>query len=342
MNLKQLSELLGLSQTTVSRALNGFPEVSEATRRRVQEAAQKHGYRANSRARGLATGQAKVIGHLIPVHDRHEIFNPIFGDFIAGAAQTYALHGFELMLSLIEDGDAERSYREIASRGSVDGVILHTPRQDDWRISLLSELQLPFVVHGQSSDCSVAHSFVDVDNHKAITLVTEHLIALGHQRIGYIGGLDGPDFSYRRRVAFDMTLAEAGLSCDPAHRSSSEMTEASGYVAAQAMLDTAHPPTALVTSSIAQAIGARRALFDRDLRPGRDLSITTHDDMLSYLSNGTDKPVFTASQSSVREAGQLCAEILISRISKPTIDHRTIVLEPDLVIGGSTGPCPSA
>ena len=85
MKLKELSELLNLSQTTVSRALNGYPEVSEATRRRVQAAAKAHGYRPNIRARSLATGRAMAIGHVIPVTAQHEMVNPVFTDFLAGA-----------------------------------------------------------------------------------------------------------------------------------------------------------------------------------------------------------------------------------------------------------------
>ena len=85
MNLKMLAAHLGLSQTTVSRALNGYPEVSEATRQRVVEAAQRLNYAPNQRAKGLATGRAMAIGHVIPVSKQHEMMNPVFGDFVAGA-----------------------------------------------------------------------------------------------------------------------------------------------------------------------------------------------------------------------------------------------------------------
>ena len=105
MNLKELSQTLGLSQTTVSRALNGYPEVSEATRQRVEAAARTHNYRPNTRAKSLATGQAMAIGHVIPLATRHEMVNPVFADFIAGAAGTYARHGYEMVLSVIEDGE---------------------------------------------------------------------------------------------------------------------------------------------------------------------------------------------------------------------------------------------
>ncbi|MEP3279537.1 MAG: LacI family DNA-binding transcriptional regulator, partial [Stappiaceae bacterium] len=85
MNLKELSRKLKLSQTTVSRALNGFPEVNEMTRQRVLAAAKTFNYRPSARAKGLATGKAFAIGHIIPTSNKNEMVNPIFADFIAGA-----------------------------------------------------------------------------------------------------------------------------------------------------------------------------------------------------------------------------------------------------------------
>ena len=84
MNLKELSLKLGLSPTTVSRALNGYPEVNEATRERVIAAARRHNYRPNARAIRLATGRAMAVGHVLPLNLRNEMMNPVFSDFTAG------------------------------------------------------------------------------------------------------------------------------------------------------------------------------------------------------------------------------------------------------------------
>ena len=151
MNLKQLAETLGLSQTTVSRAMNGYPEVSEATRARVHAAAARHNYRPNTRARSLATGRSMMIGHVIPVSTRHEMMNPIFSDFISGAGEAYAKAGFDMMLSIVPDDMEDSAYRALARRQSVDGIVIHGPRADDPRIALLKEIGLPFVVHGRAS-----------------------------------------------------------------------------------------------------------------------------------------------------------------------------------------------
>ena len=150
MNLKELSQILGLSQTTVSRALNGYPEVSEATRAKVREAAVKHGYSPNTRAKRLATGKAMSIAHVIPLSSRHEIVNPIFSDFIAGAGETYSRNGYDMLLSVVGDDEEEQVYHKLAASGSVDGVIVHGPRVQDPRVPLLQSLGLPFVVHGLS------------------------------------------------------------------------------------------------------------------------------------------------------------------------------------------------
>ncbi|MDN5789149.1 LacI family DNA-binding transcriptional regulator, partial [Pseudorhodobacter sp.] len=158
MNLKTLSTLLGLSPTTVSRALNGYPEVNEDTRQKVISAAALHNYKPNTRAIRLATGRAMAVGHVIPVGTRHEIVNPIFADFIAGAGETYSRAGYDLMLSIVPDADEAKLYRELRSRGNVDGVIVHSPRQDDFRIGLLHDLGLPFVVHGRASGTSLPYS----------------------------------------------------------------------------------------------------------------------------------------------------------------------------------------
>ena len=342
MNLKELALTLGLSQTTVSRALNGYPEVSEATRRRVREAAQRHAYQPNTRAKALATGRAMSIGHVIPVSTRHEIVNPVFADFIAGASEVYSRHGYDIALSVVSDAEEAETYRGLAAKGRVDGIVVHAPRADDPRIDMLRELGLPFVVHGRASQVDAAYSWLDVNNRRAFQRATEFLIDLGHDRIGLVNGHEHFDFALRRRDGYLAGLAARGIPVDPSLMHSDEMTEANGFAFAQALMDHPAPPTAIITSSMILAIGVRRALADRGVLLGRDVSVITHDDDLSYFNNGRDEPLFTALKSSVREAGQRAAQILIDQIAKPDGPPRHELMEVDLVLGGSTGPMPQA
>lgn len=341
MNLKDLASQLGLSPTTVSRALNGFPEVNEDTRRRVVESARNANYRPNARAKGLATGRANAIGHVIPISSRHEIVNPIFGDFIAGAGEVYSRLGYDMILSIVDDAEQDRAYREIRSKGSVDGIIVHGPAECDPRIPLLTELGLPFVVHGRATGTTLPYSWVDVNSARAFRRATDFLMDLGHRRIALVNGLEFMDFAIRRRRGYVEALAARGLATDPALMVQGEMTETQGHNAAQAMLRLPDPPTAFVTSSLLSAMGVRRAVEEAGLVMGRDVSIVTHDDDLGYLKNGDGEPIFTATRSSVRDAGRRAAGMLIDLINDPAPAPRNELLDAVLVVGNSTGPAPN-
>ena len=341
MNLKELARKLDLSPTTVSRALNGYPEVNEATRERVTAAARRYNYAPNTRAIRLATGRAMAIGHVIPIATRHEIVNPVFADFIAGAGETYSRNGYDMVLSVVPDNDEERAYRELKSRGTVDGVILHAPRADDGRIALLTEIGFPFVVHGRATGAELPYSWVDVNNRRAFQRATEFLLDLGHRRIGLLNGLEFMDFAIRRRKGYTDALEARGIDLDPKLMTSEEMTETAGYRLAKQMLDLPAPPTAMLIASMISAIGARRAIEERGLRLGRDISIIIHDDELSYLRNGEAVPIYTATRSSVREAGRIAAQLLLDIISAPETAPQHRLLEAELIIGQSTGPAPA-
>lgn len=340
MNLKELSAELGLSQTTVSRALNGYPEVNEATRDKVLAAAAKHNYSPNTRAKSLATGRANAIGHVIPMTSSHEMVNPIFGDFIAGAGEVYSANNYEMVLSIVEDGGEEQVYRGYKTRGTVDGVILHGPKMNDSRIELLHDIGLPFVVHGRASGVTTPYSWVDVNNRRAFRRAAEFLMDLGHTRIGFINGLETMDFADRRRGGLQDALTARGLPIDPTLFRNDEMTEMFGYTSAMDMLGLDDAPTAFLVSSIISALGVRRALQERGLRMGVDVSIVTHDDTLSYLANGADVPIFTATRSSVRDAGRALSRMLLAQINDPGAAPQHILLEAELTVGQSTGPAP--
>ena len=348
MNLKQFSELLGLSPTTVSRALSGYPEVRESTRHRVREAARVHGYHPNRRAASLATGRAMAIGHVIPNALDHEMVNPIFGDFLAGAGDVYARRGYDMLLSMVADGDEARTYAQWAARGSVDGLIVHGPRADDPRLGMLLDSALPFVVHGriapQPADGDArtsGYSFVDVDNRRAFARATDLLLDLGHRKIALVNGIEAFDFARRRREGYGAALEARGIAVDPALMRSAEMSEQFGHEAAERMLAGPGAPTAFLVSSLIMAIGVRRAIQDVGLQMGRDVSVVIHDDMLSYLTNGPEVPIFTATRSSVRAAGRRCAEILLDRIESGGGPPVREIWESELVLGSSTGRAPT-
>ena len=149
MNLKQLSHMLALSQTTVSRALNGYPEVNEETRRRVMDAAKRHGYRPNPSARRLATGKTGMIGYVLPTGASVDI-DPHFVEFLSGLGDYARSHELDLVLSPADADDQETTYRRIVANRQVDAVYISSPRPADRRVALLNTLGIPFIVHGRS------------------------------------------------------------------------------------------------------------------------------------------------------------------------------------------------
>lgn len=341
MNLKKLSEILALSQTTVSRALNGFPEVSEATRKKVESAARLHNYTPNTRARSLATGNSHAVGHVIPLSVDHEIVNPVFTDFIAGASEIYSRENFDMILSVVPQNDEEAAYRKFASKGSVDGVIVHGPHENDPRIKLLQDIGMPFVVHGRSGSTEEEnYTWVDMNNTHAFHKATHFLLDLGHHRIGLLNGPLGMDFGTKRLAGYCQALEDHGLKFDPHLCRNHEMTEDYGFESAVEILAMEHPPTAFLTSSIITGIGVRRALDTLNLKIGKDVSLIVHDDELSYLRNGDSEPIYTATRSSVRQAGRLCAELLMQQIANPDRPPHHEILDAELVIGATTGPAP--
>jgi LacI family transcriptional regulator len=341
MNLKELSQTLGLSPTTVSRALNGYPEVSERTRRRVMEAAARYNYAPNSGARRLATGRSMAIGHVLPLSTQHELVNPIFADFIAGAGEVYARSGYDLMLSVVNDRDEEEFYRDLSTRGTVDGLVVHGPRVADPRIAMLTELGIPFVVHGRSSEVATDYSWIDINNRRAFFRATNFLLDLGHRSIALVNGLADMDFARRRLLGYQSALCERGVPLNPALVTNDEMTENYGYETAHRLLASSDAPTAFLVSSIIAAIGVRRAIYDAGLVMGHDISVVIHDDDLSYFRNIGDVPIFTGVRSSVRQAGQQLADVLINAIRNPGQPPQHVLLEAELTVGQSTGPAPA-
>lgn len=336
MNLKQLSEALGLSPTTISRALNGYPEVNIKTRDRVIEAAQRLGYTPNTTAQRLATGRAKAVGHVVPLAE-NDMFNPLFADFIAGAGEAYSKAGYNMVLSVVAPEDEMNSYRGLSSSRNVDGFMMHSPRMDDERIAFLTDLGLPFLVHGRTRH-EDGYSWLDFNNLRAFEHATEMLIELGHKEIALLNGGSTMSFAHRRKLGYETALTNAGITPDPSLIYSEDMTEPFGYQTARMLIAGERPVTAILTSSLISAIGVSRAIAEAGLRMGQDISVMTHDDAMAFLPNGSDRPVFTSSKSSIRKAGRRCAEMLIDMIEGRTTGHQSELWEAEFVIGTSTGP----
>lgn len=337
MNLKELAAHLNLSQTTVSRALNGYPEVGEKTRLRVSEAARRFDYRPNPNATRLATGKSHAIGHVLPA-GRSLMIDPHFSEFIAGAGEVYGRQGFDIVMSVTGPHNEEATYRRFAKSSTVDGVVVHGPEMNDWRLNLLADLGLPFVVHGRAGDRDTGYAWLDIDNRGAFEQAAKLLTDLGHRRIALLNGPEVMTFASHRRQGYEMALQAAGVPIDNSLISSDAMTEENGYRKTRALLSREDRPTAIICSSILLASGAIRAVHEAGLRIGKEISLIAHDDGLPFLRAEGLSPPLTTTRSSIRAAGSRIAELLLQMIVSPSLELPHELWNAELIVRGSTGP----
>ena len=341
-SLKELAKHLGLSQTTVSRGLANYPEVTEATKTRIRKAAIQLSYAPSSSAQKLAMGRSFTIGHVI-TRTKHMTINPFYADFIAGASETYAAHGYDMLLSMTDPEDELTTYRNLTTAQKIDGFILSEPVPDDPRIALMQQLGVPFVVHGrahETADEAGQYCWLDVNNRAGFAQGTAYLIAQGHHDIALLNGPENLYFALQRRKGFEQAMAQAGITPKPNWHGLFGMSEQAGYDIGKGLLQSSSPPSAILCSSFLAALGIQRAANELGIKIGQDLSVICWDDCLSGFYNSAANPQFTALQSSILQAGAAIAEMLINQITTPQQQIDTTLLEAELVIGKSTGTGP--
>ncbi len=337
MNLKEFASTLGLSQTTVSRALSGYPEVKAETRERIAAAALKHGYHPNRAAIGLATGRAGAVGIVLKAQSE---FGPHMSEFLGGLGSALDDHGVDILVSTVETQDDEiAAYRRLAASKRIDAVVLHTPTERDERIQILNSLNLPFVLHGRTLS-DTPFNFMDIDNYAAIHQAAKHLIGLGHKRIALINGFPGRTFAEHRNQGFRDAHKEDGLAVDDALLGNGEFTDEMGFRLTSGFLKLPKPPTAIIAGSMMSALGAMRAIRMAGLLLGKDMSLIAHDDVFPYISPENMAPKISTTQSSMRAAGARIGEMLLQLISGNNTKTYNEVWPVELVLRESTCPPP--
>jgi LacI family transcriptional regulator len=339
MNLRELSALLKLSQTTVSRALNGFSEVSEETRLRVKAAADLHGYRPSAAARRLATGQSGTLGVVFP-GERNLLGDLLFTEFLGGCVGKASDLGYDITLAAASnDQNEETVYRRTVRSARVDAMILASPLFEDPRPTLLSNLKMPFIMHGRTKS-EVEFPFLDIDNEGAFFKATKLLTDLGHTKIALLGGYTSLNFAADREAGFRKAMALRNITPNPVLVVGGQMIEQQGHDEAAHMLalPAALRPSAFLCSTISQASGVKRAAQAINLKIGHDISLIAHDDRLLDIHAETFDPPLTATQSSIGDAGKRIVEMIINHLRDPQSDLVKEIWPVDLVVRGSTGP----
>lgn len=332
--LKEVAKKSGMSVTTVSRALNGFDDVAADTRAIIEATAAELGYTPNLNARRLKTQRADTLG-LILSSDHPRFSDPFFGELFSGLIEQCAVHGLEFNVTTLKTtenfADVYQNY--IRSR-RVDGFVLLRLEREDPRIPLLQKHDFPFVAFGRT-DTSNDFAFVDEDGAQAIEQMVDHLVALGHTRIAYLGEPDKLYKSHQRSLGYRHGLANNQLPYDPALMFEGNFRQRSGEAGARHLLSLDHPPTAIIAANDLMAIGAMRGAQGMGLTVGKDISITGFDDiLLSELLT----PSLTTLHQPAFEIGALLCKHLVTVINGEATAPPQTVLQPTLVTRDSTGP----
>jgi LacI family transcriptional regulator len=332
--LKDLAAQLGLSITTVSRALAGYGDVAESTRQRVLQAAEEMGYVPDVTARRLQKGRTDTLGFVIPTHGPR-FSDPFFSELLAGIGNEAAHQSFDLLVSTRPPDtlEEEAAYRRMVEGRLVDGLLVVRTRVEDHRIGYLARAGFPFVAFGRS-DLDVDFPYVDEDGRHGLELVTRHLIDLGHRRLAFISAPNGLMFCLYRRAGLGAALEHCGLSMPPEYRIVGDLTQEGGFRAMNHLLELSPRPTAVIACNDLMALGAISAAQKRGLVVGRDIAVTGFDDIpLAEHSH----PSLTTVRQPIYEIGRRTCDMLIRLIRGEAVTERHILLQPELIVRESSG-----
>ncbi len=323
--ITDVARTAGVSVATVSKVLNGRDGVAEATSAHVLRVIEELGYESSLVARGMRSRRTHVIGVLAGE------FEPFSSEIFKGAAAALGDSGYELLAytSGVRGGGSgwERRFLSRLSGTLIDGAVLVTPS------AAPVDVDVPVVSIDPAAGPS-GQPGVDSDSLGGATLATEHLLGLGHRRIGFIGGR--PDLYHWSRVreqGFRTAMAAAGVAVDETLLLTDDYRRGSTVAALRALLSRADRPTAIFAAYDVSAIAAVEVARDLGLRVPEDLSVVGFGDIPE--SAQTDPPLTTVSQS-IQQMGAAAVRLLTRMLDGPDVDEPRVRLPTSLVLRRST------
>lgn len=338
--IKEVAELAGVSQMTVSRVLNRRETVKESTRVKVEEAIRELNYRPNLLARGLAGGKSLFIGLIF-----HNPSNTYLGELLVGALQSCRDEGHHLVIEDFTSDDLKEHGPRFVERlggAGLDGVIVAPPiSEDDDILDALTAAQIVTVLIAPK-DVSTTDISVSIDDAQAAEQMTQHVIGHGHRKIGFIRGPDNQSSSRRRFRGFKSAMAHSSLAVEDAWVAQGDYTYRSGMVAAEAILSLPDRPTAIFASNDDMAAGVVAVAQQKGLKVPEDLSVVGFDDTMFATAiwpqlTTVRQPIADMAAESVH----LLSRFLRARDSEPDGEdgaealQRNVVLDVEIVSRGS-------
>jgi len=328
--IREIAEAAGVSITTVSRALTTPDRVAKETCERVQRIADELGYSPNLVARSLRSQQSGLIIVLVT-----NISNPMLSSCVRGAERIARELGYSVLLGDTQnDPTLEQRYISLLASRQVDGVIVMSSRLHGRVFDLILKANADAAVVNACACLDVAPcSTVGVDDVGAARSMTEHLLSLGHRRIGVVTGPAESPHSRDRMFGYRLALRAAGIQFDEALVSHAEFSMEAGGEAAAAALRLPSPPTALFCFGDLMAIGAIQRLQGMGCRVPDDISVAGFDDI--DFAAFASPPLTTVRQPAL-EMGETAMRLLHQRITGLS-EIETVTLPIELMIRGSTG-----
>jgi LacI family repressor for deo operon, udp, cdd, tsx, nupC, and nupG len=329
-SIEDVASRAGVSIATVSRSLRGLPDVAPTTRERVLAAARELDYVASPFAARLASGRSATIGAIVPFVNRW-----FFGEVIAGAEGVLREADYDLLLYNLDDVPGrDRFFERMPVRKRVDGLLIISMLLSDQELAALGALGVPLALVGNGAPG--AHS-VRIDDTAGARAAVEHLVALGHSRIGLIGGrLDDPmrfTTAGDRHEGYLQALVAAGLRRDRSLEAVGYFTVEGGEEAMRSLLALQQRPTAVFVESDEMAYGAMRAIRREGLHVPEDIAVIGFDDHVT-----AELLDLSTIRQPVQEQGAKAARALLDAIADPAAPPGELVLPTRLVVRNSTDP----
>lgn len=334
--IDEVAERAGVTRGTVSKVLSGTYNASPRTRAKVEQAAAELGYRPNLAARALSKGHTFVVGLLIP-YDPDQLFaDPHLLDIIRGVEAAANSRDYNVLLSTAHrPNDPTSAYSRVLRSKYVDGMVVIEGPDMLAIAEQLKQQPSPWVISGYAPAGSEAYS-VHADDPAITAKLTNHLLALGHRRIGVISSELRLRTFDKRLEGFHQALHAHELACDPSLIVFGDMSVESGYRAAAQLLARPEPPTAIWALNDRMALGALQWAREHGVRVPTDLSIAGFDDIPAAVLS--DPPLTTVRLPSYQE-GQAAIEMVFQLLDGEILP-REVLVPTDVIVRGSTGAAP--
>ncbi len=327
--IKEVAALAGVSSATVSHVINGTRYVSEGVREQVLTAMNTLDYRPNALAASLRSGVTHTLGLIIP-----DSANPFFAELGHCIENAAFKAGYSVILCNTEnDLHKELLYMDVLTKKLVDGMIFVAAGENVDTFKNLVDLDIPVVVLDRNYE-GIDLEVVSTDNCQGGLLATNHLISLGHTRIGCVSGPSKINPSSKRLDGYLDALQANGIEVGPQLIVQGDFHPESGYAAGRKLLSLPEPPTAIFACNDLMAMGVIKAASSLGLRVPEDLAVVGYDDI--ELASYTNPPLSTIRQPKV-EMGLTALQIILDRINTKDSAHQKIQLPVSLIVRSSCG-----